>query len=209
MRIAKQGEIKFNAGTSALRVHSEPTELNKGENAERPFKGDIIVQPHSVPLLWRALEGRIEKFVIKSGDARLFVRNQREKKRVRFVFSSERDSSHSSYVIPYNLLGKLRQELMEAVNKLGVISISHGDFSAIRTGNTVVLRNGKREIYLDDEGKRTLASFIYYNYLMGEPIQMKNKNFEIKETLDLAYKGLVIPRDLTRELYMLILGGKV
>ncbi|HIC99895.1 MAG TPA: hypothetical protein EYP05_00945, partial [Piscirickettsiaceae bacterium] len=169
MKLGKQGEIRILPESSALVFESKPTEINK-QNGKEPFNGQLIVQPHSIKIIWDVLEGRKERVKIKSGQNVLSVIYQAEKNRVRLRFYDINGETESSYIVFGNALNKLKDEFLKAIRNSGIISVGTDSFSAMRIGDKVILKNGFKEYYLDKEEAEKLIVFILNNYILKEPV---------------------------------------
>jgi len=203
MKLGKQGEIRILPESSALVFESKPTEINK-QNGKEPFNGQLIVQPHSIKIIWDVLEGRKERVKIKSGQNVLSVIYQAEKNRVRLRFYDINGETESSYIVFGNALNKLKDEFLKAIRNSGIISVGTDSFSAMRIGDKVILKNGFKEYYLDKEEAEKLKAFILNNYILKEPVVITGK-VSIDEEKNVVYRGLKIPQLLVKELLLFVL----
>lgn len=201
MKLGRQGELSVKGDSTALIFESSPTEINTSEG-KRPFIGQVLVQPHSLKLIWEVLEGKRNRVTIRSGDKILIVKYQPEKNRVRFRFLKEDEDS--SYILFGSALNRFKDLFLDAIKDMQVVTIRNGDFVATRAGDKYILRNGKLEYYIDSENAERLKQFILKNYLLKEPLPVSGK-ISIDEEKNLKYKGLVIPKESVKDLYLFIL----
>ena len=201
MKLGRQGSLNVEGRGSTIVFISNPTEVNTADG-KKPFKGEVIVQPHSVKLIWEVLEGNRDNVIIRSGQNMLIVKNQFDKSRVRIRFANS--ESESSYIVFGGALSRFKDAFLNAVRNAGVVSLRNKDFSAIRVGNQVILRNGTKEYYVDEEEAKKLKEFILRNFLLKQPVKMEGK-IGIDEEKNLTYKGLTIPYDNIKDLYLFIL----
>ena len=201
MKLGKQGEINVLPLSSALAFESKPTEINKPEGKE-PFTGQIIVQPHSVKLIWEVLEGKRDRIRVRSGQNLLSIIYQKEKNRVRIKFIS--DDKESSYILFDKALNRFKDQFLKAVKEAGIVSVRDNGFVSMRIGDNIVLRNDKLEYYLNKEQAKKLKEFILNNYILKEPVVMTGK-IGIDEEKNIVYKGLKIPPSIVKELILFVL----
>ena len=202
MKLGTQGELNVKASNTALVFESIPTEINHRDD-RMPFQGQVIVQPHMIRTIWDVLEGKRPKATIKSGDKTLIVKYQPEKNRVRIRFT-QGEEKDSSYILFGGALNRFKDLFLDEVKKMSVSSVRHDDFVATRVGDKYILRNGKLEYYLDKDQAEKLKQFILKNYLLKEPIPVEGK-IAIDEDKNLRYKGLIIPKEAVKDLYLFIL----
>lgn len=203
MKLGRQGEVKVLPDSSAIKFESKPTEINKQDEKE-VFDGQIIVQPHSIKLIWEVLEGKKEKVKVKSGQNILSIIYQAEKNRVRIRFYDVYGEKESSYILFGNALNRFKDEFLRAVKQAGIVSVNLNGFSAMRINDKVILRDDQKEFYLDKDQSERLKNFILNNYILKEPVVMEGK-IGIDEEKNIVYRGLKIPQPIVKELLLFVL----
>ena len=203
MKLGRQGEVKVLPDSSAIKFESKPTEINKQDEKE-VFDGQIIVQPHSIKLIWEVLEGKKEKVKVKSGQNILSIIYQAEKNRVRIRFYDVYGEKESSYILFGNALNRFKDEFLRAVKQAGIVSVNLNGFSAMRINDKVILRDDQKEFYLDKDQSERLKNFILNNYILKEPVVMEGK-IGIDEEKNIVYRGLKIPQPIVKEFLLFVL----
>ncbi len=203
MKLGTQGELTLVPNSSYLEIASRPTEINTREGF-KPFSGGVKVQPHFLKTIWEVLENEREKAIIRSAGKLLVVKYQPEKNRIRISFKGE-DGTYSSYILFGNAFARFKDLFLDSVKKLKVVSIQNGDFSGTKAGNFVILRKGTKELYLDEDMKEKLKEIILKNYLIKKPVKIDARNYQIDEEGNLIIKGLKIPKESVKEVYLFLL----
>lgn len=202
LKLKGQGEIELVPRETFLEIISKPVEKNKYGD-KKPFSGSAIIQPFQVKNLWHTLEGKTDKFVVRSGKLFVVFRNYPQKGGHRIIYMGE--ESQSSYFLTGYNLAKFKDAYLEAVRKLGAITISQDGFSAARVADKLILRDGKYEFFLEEKDKAILKDIIYKNYLIKEPSPIKTPLYVINNNKDLIYKKVSIPLSAIKDLYLFIL----
>lgn len=202
MKLGRQGEILLEPKESYLEIVSNPTEINKPEGKE-VFKGSVKLQPHFLKDIWDVLEKKRQHVLVRSGGKVLIVKYLPEKDRVRLIFKDE--NRHSSYILFGSALSRFKDLFLDAVKKLKVIAVREDGFSGVKAGEFVVLKNENKELYLNKDFAEKLKDVIFKNYLIKEPVKMENRWYSIDEEGNLKVKGVVIPKDAVKEVYLFLL----
>lgn len=212
MKLGRQGEITFVANDTYLGLKVNSFESNVSEFAERPFVGEIKIQPDILPI-WKVLNGREEFVLIRSGKDVVKMKYKEEKQGVRLSFyrngkeeeeGEKKYEMQSSYLVRGSALRRLKQEFLEAIKQMKVLTISEGSFHFVKTPSLVVMRNDKKETFLTEDEIKNIKDIILQNYILSEPIPHKGKHYTINEDKDLVYRGVIIPKSLIKDLYVLL-----
>jgi len=206
VKIGKQGEIELEAKDSYISFKVKSFENNKDEGKEA-FNGEIKIQPHRVFDFLEVIYGEQDFTVLKSGISQLRIKNKMEKGGIRIhvikTDGSRNIVASSSFLILNSKLNALKNELLKEIKNLKAVSIAKDDFHLLKTGEIIVMRNENKELFLDDTGKEQLKNIIFNNFIISNPRPIQTKLYKIDEERNLVFRGLLIPKEVIRKIYIL------
>ena len=198
IKIAKQGEITIEGKDSYISLKVNAFEPNN--NGSKPFRNEFKIQPHRVFDLLDVIDGNCDFTAFKSGMSVMKVKYKPEKNGIRLTF--RKDDASSSFLIINTKLNAFRKELIEAIRKLKVVSVSDENCHIVRTGDYLLLKNHSKEIFLTKAEANRLKELILHLSVVG-PINIKTRIYSVHNG-DLYYRGVFLPKSILKKLYVLI-----
>lgn len=188
----------------------------KSVNLKPPLNEPVAVNSIILQEIISIIHGDQERFSIGGGPKQLSI-FRTPKKNIMFTFKKYNTeylengdkksilTNMTVLTVPRFNLHSLTDAISRVARELNAFVIRSGKASVSRIQDTVVFRNDVKEVFLDKNESVELKKFLNNYYLFGTPMPKIKNGFEIESNGLLRVKQVIVPKDIIKHMYYLIL----